>query len=54
MLYDVFGGDGSISLNTNAEHIYYNDIVNYVGDMFSDLKGQDLDNCLSKIHILIT
>lgn len=53
MLYDVFGGGGSISLNTDAEHIYYNDIVNYVGDMFSDLKGQNLDDCLSKIHSVI-
>jgi DNA adenine methylase Dam len=53
MLYDVFGGGGTISLNTKAEHIYYNDIVNYIGDMFSDLQDETIESALSKIHNII-
>ena len=53
VLYDVFGGGGSISLNTKAEHIYYNDIVNYVSNMFSDLQDENIDTALNKIHKII-
>lgn len=52
-LYDVFGGGGTISLNTKAEHIYYNDIVHYIGNMFNELKGQDNQECIQKIHKII-
>jgi DNA adenine methylase Dam len=50
MLYDVFGGGGTISLNTKAEHVYYNDIVHYVGDMFSCLQNETIESALNKIH----
>ncbi len=53
MLYDVFGGGGSISLNTKAEHIYYNDIVNYISNMFNDLQDESIDGALSKINNII-
>ena len=53
MFYDVFGGGGSVSLNTNAEHIYYNDIVNYIGSMFSDLQEEETDTAINKIHKII-
>lgn len=53
MLYDVFGGGGTISLNTKAEHIYYNDIVNYVSDMFGDLQDENIESALNKIHKVI-
>ncbi|MDU3410015.1 Dam family site-specific DNA-(adenine-N6)-methyltransferase [Clostridium sp.] len=53
MLYDVFGGGGSVSLNTKAEHIYYNDIVNYIGDMFSVLQQEDIITATKKIHKVI-
>lgn len=52
-LYDVFGGGGTVSLNTKAQHIYYNDIVHYIGDMFNELKGQDSQDCINKIHKII-
>ncbi|APR02430.1 TPA: Dam family site-specific DNA-(adenine-N6)-methyltransferase [Clostridium botulinum] len=52
-LYDAFGGGGTISLNTKAEHIYYNDIVNYVGNMFSDLQDESIEIALNKIHNII-
>lgn len=53
MLYDVFGGGGSISLNTKANHIYYNDIVNYVGDMFDELQDEEIGTALIKINNII-
>lgn len=53
MLYDVFGGGGNISLNTKAEHIYYNDIVNYVSDMFSNLQSESIESALYKINNII-
>lgn len=53
MLYDVFGGGGSISLNTKAGYIYYNDIVNYVSDMFSSLQNETIESSLYKIHKVI-
>lgn len=53
MLYDVFGGGGTVSLNVKAEHIYYNDIVHYVGDMFSRLQNETIETSLSKIHKII-
>lgn len=49
MLYDVFGGGASVSLNTDCEFIYYNDLNFYISDMFNQLKGEDIDECLNKI-----
>lgn len=51
--YDVFAGGGSVSLNVNAKHIYYNDIVVYISKMFNDLKGKNSDKCLQKLYNLI-
>ena len=53
MFYDVFGGGGSLSLNVNSEHIYYNDIVPYVSNMFDELKGKDINECLHDIKEVI-
>ena len=53
MFYDVFGGGGSLSLNVNSEHVYYNDIVPYVSNMFNELKGQDTYKCLEDIKKII-
>lgn len=53
MLYDVFGGGGNISLNTKAEHIYYNDIVSYVSGMFSNLQNESIESALYKINNII-
>ena len=53
MIYDVFGGGGTISLNTKAEHIYYNDIVHYVGDMFNSLQDETIESALNKIEKII-
>jgi DNA adenine methylase Dam len=53
MLYDVFGGGGSISLNAKAGHIYYNDIVNYISNMFTDCQIETKESALNKIHNII-
>lgn len=39
---DLFGGSGVVSLNVNAEHVIYNDIVPYIGEILSGIK--ELDN----------
>ena len=49
MFYDVFGGGGSVSLNVNSEHVYYNDIVPYVSNMFNELKGKNAMDEMNKI-----
>lgn len=53
MLYDVFGGGCNVSLNVKSEYVYYNDIVNYIGNMFNELKGKDISDCLNKVHNII-
>lgn len=53
MLYDVFGGGANISVNTNAEHVYYNDIVNYVVDVFENLDNLAEDVVFEKIEKII-
>ena len=53
VFYDVFGGGWSLSLNVKAEHIYYNDIVSYIGDMFSVLQDESIETSLEKIHRII-
>lgn len=53
MFYDVFGGGASVSLNVNAEHLYYNDIVPYIGDVFKEMQGMDKEECINKIKDVI-
>lgn len=53
MLYDVFGGGGSVSFNVNANHVYYNDIVNYVGDMFKSLQNENVESAKFKLNALV-
>lgn len=53
MFYDIFGGGGNISLNINSEHVYYNDIVSYIGNMFNEIKGENAEFCLSKVNKII-
>lgn len=53
MFYDVFGGGGTMSLNVKSEHIYFNDIVPYVSDLFLNIKGETSDNIVDKIKTII-
>lgn len=41
---DLFGGSGVISLNANAEHIVYNDIIPYICEILDGIKSiNDID-----------
>ena len=51
--YDVFAGGASVSLNVQANKIYYNDIVPYVGKVLSSLKKVEVNTCISKIKEII-
>ncbi len=53
MFYDVFGGGATVSVNVEAEHIYYNDLVFYMSNMFKELKGKEISECLREIHSII-
>jgi DNA adenine methylase Dam len=53
MFYDIFGGSGTVSFNIKAAHIYYNDIVNYVSDMFKSLQTENIKTALEKIYKVI-
>jgi len=53
-LYDVFGGGGSISINVDAKHIYYNDIVCYVSSLFKSLKDESVESAVEKINEVVS
>lgn len=53
MFYDVFGGGCNVGLNVKSEYVYYNDIVNYIGNVFKELKGERVEDVLAKIHKVI-
>ncbi len=47
---DVFGGSGTVLINTKAEHYIYNDINNYVTSIFAGLVTEDTDDVIKKIE----
>lgn len=49
VFYDVLGGAGNVALNSNADHVYYNDIIHYIGNMFNDIKGISPQDNLQKV-----
>ena len=51
---DVFGGSGTVLINTKAEHYVYNDINNYISDIFSGLVFNNTDEIIQKIENIIT
>lgn len=54
MFYDVFGGGASVSLNVKSEHVYYNDIIPYVGELFSEVKGISSDEFIKRIKKIVS
>jgi DNA adenine methylase Dam len=53
MFYDIFGGSGTVSFNVESEHVYYNDIVSYISNMFKSLQEENIESALSKIYKII-
>lgn len=51
---DLFGGSGTVTLNTQAEHYIYNDINNYVASILDGISKEDIDNVLCHIDSLIS
>lgn len=51
---DLFGGSGTVTLNTQAEHYIYNDINNYVASILDGISKEDIDNVLCNIDSLIS
>lgn len=53
MFVDVFGGSGTVLINTKAEHYLYNDINSYVTSIFQGLVTEDTDDVVNKIENII-
>lgn len=53
MFVDVFGGSGTVLINTKAEHYVYNDINPYVSSIFKGLVTEDTDKVIKKIEDII-
>lgn len=53
MIYDVFGGGANVCLNTNAEHLYYNDINFYLKDIFNGIQDNSVEQILNKVEGII-
>lgn len=53
MFVDVFGGSGTVLINTKAEHYMYNDINPYVSSIFEGLVIEDTDEVVKKIENII-
>jgi len=51
--FDVFGGSGTVLINTRANHYIYNDINNFVSSIFSGLVFNDTDEVIHKIENVI-
>ena len=50
---DLFGGSGTVLINTKAEHYIYNDINPYVSSIFEGLISQSAENTISQIEAVI-
>lgn len=51
---DVFGGSGTVLINTKANHYIYNDINNYVSSIFNGLASNDANDVIHKIESIIS
>lgn len=51
---DIFGGSGTVLINTKAEHYLYNDINQYVSNIFEGIVTEDIDEIVRKIEDIIT
>ena len=50
---DVFGGSGTVLINTNAEHYIYNDVNPYVEGIFRGLIETDTQTIIDAIETII-
>lgn len=52
--FDIFGGSGTVLINTNAERYIYNDINHYVVDLFQRLVMENTDEIIKDIENIIS
>lgn len=50
---DVFGGSGTVLINTNAEHYVYNDINKYVAQIFEGICYDEIEAIIDGINAII-
>lgn len=50
---DVFGGSGTVLINTKAEYYLYNDVNPYISSIFNGLVENDADIIVNKIEEII-
>lgn len=50
---DLFGGSGVVSLNVNAEHILYNDIVPHIQEILKGMSLQEYNDIVNEVNHLI-
>ncbi len=50
---DVFGGSGTVLINTKAEHYIYNDSNPYVSDVFGGLMSQPAKDTIAQVETII-
>ena len=50
---DVFGGSGTVLINTQAEHYIYNDINYYVTSIFNGIISQSAEDTISQVEAII-
>ena len=53
MFFDVFGGSGNVTINTSANHYIYNDINNYVKEIFCGMITTPTEEILERIYKII-
>lgn len=51
---DVFGGSGTVLINTDADYYLYNDVNPYVSSIFEGMVNTDYDEIISKIEEVIS
>ena len=54
MFADVFGGSGTVLINTEADHYIYNDINPYVSDIISGLFSNSYEDIINQIEKVIS
>ena len=50
---DVFGGSGTVLINTKAKHYIYNDINTYLADMFRGIISQPAQDTITQVQNII-
>lgn len=50
---DVFGGSGTVLINTQSEHYIYNDINYYVTSIFKGIISQSAEDTISQVEDII-